>query len=562
MKPTKYIFVTGGVLSGLGKGVAAASIGNILKAKGFKVNIQKCDPYLNIDAGTLNPGEHGEVFVTKDGAETDLDLGHYERFLNKDLDKKSSLMMGYVYHNVLNSERKGEYLGKTVQIIPHVIQEIQRLIIQSGKGYDVHIVEIGGTVGDYEGLHFLEAIRQMKRRVGEENVLYTHLVYLPYLVTSEELKTKPAQNSVRNLKELGIQPDILLCRSDRSVSLPLLEKLSLFCDVDVEAIIPLKTVKNIYEIPFVLESYNLGNIILKKLNLPSKKSQFSSWLEFLEKTKKAKKQVKIGLIAKYLANKDTYKSVVEALKVAAWDLGANASISWIDSEKITKGGIKILEKENLDGILIPGGFGIRGIEGKILAAQYARENKIPYFGICLGMQILVIEFARHQAGLNQASSTEFDPQTSSPVIDLMIEQKEIQDKGGTMRLGIYPCVLDQNSLSFKNYQQKKIFERHRHRFEFNNRFKEILSKSGLIIAGLSPNRNLVEIVEVENHPFMVGVQFHPEFQSRPLSPHPLFKAFVSQAINYGHNPKKLRKDIPYHKTVDKQQSKAYTFKVK
>jgi len=528
MSQTRYIFVTGGVLSGLGKGIAAASLGNILKAKGFNVGLQKCDPYLNVDAGTLNPGEHGEVFVTADGAETDLDVGHYERFTNTSYTKESSLMSGYVYSRVLVAERKGEYLGKTVQIIPHVVAEIHRLIVKAGQKYDIHIVEIGGTVGDYEALHFLEAIRQMRRKVGEENVLYAHLVFLPYLETSKELKTKPAQNSVRDLRSLGIHPDIIFCRADHHIGKNLLEKISLFCDVPIEAVVPLETSENVYDVPLILEHYRAGDYVCEKLRLKNKKADLVNWLKFLEKSKGLSKTVNIGLVAKYLANHDTYKSIMEGLKISGWYAGVDVKIHWIDAEKIN-GADDLKMLEGLDGILVPGGFGERGIGGKILAAQYARQNKIPYFGICLGMQVLVIEFARNVCGLAKANSAEFDGSSPYPVIDLMAEQKDVTQKGGTMRLGSYPCVLDKKSLSFAAYGAQKIEERHRHRFEFNNNFKDLLEENGLVIAGISPDNKLVEIVEVRDHPFMVGAQFHPEFRARPLAPHPLFQGFIQAA---------------------------------
>ncbi len=525
---TKYIFITGGVLSGLGKGITSASIGNILKARGFSINLQKCDPYLNVDAGTLNPGEHGEVFVTDDGAETDMDVGHYERFIDTNLTSKSSLMSGYVYHNILSAERKGEYLGKTVQIIPHVIREIQRLIINAAQGHDIHIVEIGGTVGDYEALHFLEAIRQIKRRVGPENVLYGHLVFLPYLATSDELKTKPAQNSIRDLRELGIHPDIILCRSDHSINQSLIEKISVFCDVDIAAIVPLPTARSVYEVPLMLEAYGTGDYIVKKLKLPKRRMALGDWVNFTEKIKQPKKKVTIGLVAKYLTNKDTYMSITEALKIAAWHKDYELEIEWIDSEKIEKS--SKFSADGLDGILIPGGFGNRGIEGKIIAARFARENKIPYLGICLGMQVMVIEFARKILGFNNANSTEFDSETEHPVIDIMADQKNIQDKGGTMRLGAYPCILSKDSQCYNIYRAVKISERHRHRFEFNNKYREIFAKYRLRIAGISPDKRLVEIVEVCDHPFMVGVQFHPEFKSRPLTSHPLFDSFIEACL--------------------------------
>ncbi len=524
---TKYIFITGGVLSGLGKGITAASIGNILQARSLKVNIQKCDPYLNMDAGTLNPGEHGEVFVTDDGAETDMDLGHYERFLNRNLNSKSSLMAGFVFNNVLSAERKGEYLGKTIQILPHIVNEIQKLIIEAGKGYDVHIVEIGGTVGDYEGLHFMEAIRQIKRKIGPENILYLHVVFLPFLSTTGEVKTKPAQNSVITLRELGIQPDIIGCRSDHPITSPLIDKISLYCDVETNAIIPLKTAKNIYEVPLIFEKYKTADYIISKLGLSKYKINLKKWKSLVNKIKKIDnqgKKVKIALVAKYLTNKDTYASVIEAIKAASWHHNLKPEIIWVDSEKLEKD-TKIFRK--VDGIVVPGGFGERGIEGKIKACQYARENKIPYLGLCLGMQTIAIEFARNVCGMTDASSTEFNSKTKNPVIYIMPNQRKVARKGGTMRLGSYPCILEKDSISYKAYGNKKISERHRHRYEFNDKYRDIFQKEGMKIAGVCPEGDLVEIIEITDHPFHVGCQFHPEFKSRPQNPHPLFKEFIN-----------------------------------
>jgi CTP synthase len=529
MVKTKYIFITGGVLSGLGKGITAASVGNVLQARGLKVNLQKCDPYLNMDAGTLNPGEHGEVFVTEDGAETDMDLGHYERFLDRNLDLKSSLMAGFVFNNVLSAERKGEYLGRTIQILPHIVNEIQRLISEAGKGYDVHIVEIGGTVGDYEGLHFMEALRQFKRKIGSENILYLHVVFLPYLSTTGEVKTKPAQNSVITLRELGIQPDVIACRSDHPITFDLIHKISLYCDVEPQAIIPLPTAKTIYEVPLMFENYKAGDYIVKKLGLPKRKPNLRQWKNLVAKIKNKKKKITIGLVGKYLTNLDTYASIIEAVKVACWNSDLEGEICWIDSEKLEKrGDFSVLDK--LKGVIVPGGFGERGIEGKILACKYARENKIPYLGLCLGMQTAVIEFARNVCGLTSANSTEFNPKTKYPVIYIMPGQRNIKQKGGTMRLGAYPCILDKDSLSYKAYDQEKISERHRHRYEFNNKYKNMFEKAGVRIAGVSPDKKLVEIIEIADHPFFLAVQFHPEFKSRPLEPHPLFREFIKACI--------------------------------
>lgn len=531
-KQTKYIFVTGGVLSGLGKGIFAASIGNILRARGFSVNIQKCDPYLNVDAGTLNPGEHGEVFVTDDGAETDLDLGHYERFIDTSLTKRSSIMTGKIYSDVLEDERRGKYLGKTVQVIPHITSKIQENIMKAGDGFDIHIVEIGGTVGDYEGLHFIEAIRQMRRKVGQTNVLYAHLVYLPYLNTSKELKTKPAQSSVRDLLSLGIHAQIVACRADYEMEPEHLRKIALFSDVDDEAVVPLPTVNSVYQIPRNLEKSGLGDYICKQLELPIRKPHTNGLEKYLNDLNNARGELSIGLVAKYMSNEDTYKSVNEAIQAATVNNGKLAKIVWIDAEKIEKDGTKILA--DLDGIIVPGGFGNRGIEGKIMAAKYARENNVPYLGLCLGMQIAVIEFARNVLGWKDATSGEFDPNTEHQVIHIMPEQRQNMDLdnyGATMRLGAYPCVLDKDSKSFKLYGAQEISERHRHRYEFNNDHREEFAGKGLIFAGLSPDHHLVEIVEIPDHKFYVGVQFHPEFKSRPGKPHPLFDGFVKAIVS-------------------------------
>ncbi len=530
-KDTKYIFVTGGVISGLGKGIFGASIGNILKSRGFSVNMQKCDPYLNVDAGTLNPGEHGEVFVTDDGAETDLDLGHYERFIDTPMTKLSSVMTGKIYTQVLEDERKGKYLGKTVQVIPHITNKIQDNIINAAGDFDIHIVEIGGTVGDYEGLHFIEAIRQMRRKVGRENVLYAHLVYLPFIEASKELKTKPAQNSVRDLLQLGIHANIVACRADHAIEQEHLAKIALYADVDEKAVVPLPTINSVYKVPRNLEKVGLGDYICEQLNLPIRKPQENGLVKYLLDLEKSDKEVRIGLIAKYMSNEDTYKSVNEAIQAATVNNGACAKIVWVDAEKIEKQGVDILK--DLDGIVVPGGFGNRGTLGKVLAAQYARENNVPYLGLCLGMQIATIEFARNVLGWKDADSEEFRPEGKCNVIHIMPEQKAIMDKddyGATMRLGAYPCVLDKKSRSFKLYGEEKISERHRHRFEFNNDHREEFTAAGLLFAGLSPNHHLVEIVEIPEHKFYVGVQFHPEFKSRPGKPHPLFDGFVKAIL--------------------------------
>lgn len=538
---TKYIFVTGGVLSGLGKGITAASIGNILTARGLSVYMQKFDQYLNVDAGTLNPAEHGECFVTEDGAETDLDLGHYERFIDTNLSRSSSVMTGQIYQTILEKERQGEFLGKTIQMIPHVTDEVKGRIKKAAKesNCDVLITEIGGTIGDYEGMHFIEAIRQMPYDMGRDNVLFVHVGFLPYLEVTEELKSKPLQNSVHDLQALGIHPDIIMCRSDHHVPENIINKISLFCGVEKSAIIPLETVESVYEVPLVFERYNLDKLIIKKLGLPDKNGRQDNWVELVKKIKATKNHnVTIGLVGKYMVMKDTYISVTEALKAAAFASSTDLKIEWIESEDIEKQGTKLLEK--LDGIVVPGGFGNRGIEGKIIAAQFARENKIPYLGLCLGMQIATIEFARNVCGLTDANSQEMNPETKNPVIHIMPEQEKLMEGsnyGGTMRLGSYPCKLKKDTLASRIYSQlttpdsQLVSERHRHRYEFNNDYKEVMEKAGMVFSGLSPNDHLVEIIEITDHPFYIASQFHPEFKSRPNRPHPLFSAFINASIN-------------------------------
>ncbi len=525
---TKYIFVTGGVVSGLGKGITAASLGKILKARGFSVNMQKCDPYLNTDAGTLNPAEHGEVFVTKDGAETDLDLGHYERFIDKELERSSSTISGQIYSQVIANERKGLYLGKTVQIIPHVTSEIHRRIIEAGKKFDIHIVEIGGTVGDYEAMAFIEAIRQMKRLVGEENVLYAHLVFLPYLQASKEIKTKPAQNSVRDLREAGISPNVLFVRSDHPLNAEGLDKMSLYCDVAKEAIVGLETAETVYEVPLRMEETGIADYICKQLKLPKRKARLTDWSNLVNKIKSVDKTVNIGVIAKYMNHEDTYMSIFESLRAAGWHHNIKVMIRWINAENVD-----YIEKElaEVQGILVPGGFGSRGVEGKIAAARYARKNNVPYLGICLGMQVAVIEFAREVLKTKSANSAEIDPDVVHPVVHIMPDQVGV-DMGGTMRLGDYPTKLTKKSRAYLAYGTQNIVERHRHRYEFNNDYREILQDNGLVISGLSPDGKLVEIVELANHPFFVASQFHPEFKSRPNRAHPLFRDFIGAATHY------------------------------
>jgi CTP synthase len=553
----KYIFVTGGVLSGLGKGISAASIGNILKDRGLTVNMQKFDQYINVDAGTLNPGEHGEVFVTDDGAESDLDLGHYERFLNQNLTSDSSIMTGRIYQSLIARERRGEYLGKTVQVIPHVTNEVKHHARQAATrdGYDVHIVEIGGTVGDDEGFHFVEAARQMRLDQGRTNVLYVHVVFLPYLKASDEVKTKPAQNSVRDLRSIGIQPDIVIARTDHPVKEGIVQKLSLYTNVDKEAILPLPTVASVYEVPIIMEDNQLDKVIADRLNLKLSRRTDNMWHTLVDTIKKDKPSLTIALVGKYTTMLDTYASVIEALKAACWQSGCDLNLRWVDSEEIERVGnhkkkipdpLKTYLAE-VSGIVVPGGFGTRGIEGKIKAIQFAREKKIPYLGLCLGMQLAVVEFARNVAGIKQAISQELVDETGdgkdqvlaqqSPgvgeepacVIHIMENQKTIADKGGTMRLGGWDCVLDKDSSAYSAYGKREVRERHRHRYEFNNDFRDQLVDAGLRIAGTTPDNKLVEIIEVADHPWFVGVQYHAEFTSRPITGHPLFNDFIKAA---------------------------------
>ncbi len=531
VKTPKYIFVTGGVVSGSGKGITAASIGAILKARGLRVNIQKMDPYFNFDAGTLNPAEHGEVFVTADGGETDLDLGHYERFIDINLTRSSSVMSGQVYAKVFADERDGVFLGKTVQVIPHITDEYQRRIIEAARGFDVLLCEVGGTIGDYESLAVIEALRQFKRRVGADNVLYTHVVFLPYLAASKEIKTKPAQNSVRDLREAGIQPDILAVRTDHELKASVFEKLSMYCDVDKEAIVGLPTLKSVYEVPLRMEESGIGNYIIERLGLRVAEPQLADWYKLADVVSSKKSEVSIGIVAKYLDHEDTYMSVVEALKAAGWKHGRAIKVVWVDAEKLVD-----TEKPlaGLDGILVPGGFGERGVAGKIVAAQYARENKVPYLGICLGLQIAVIEAARNLVGLETAHSLEFDHDTEHQVVSLMEDQQGVR-LGGSMRLGDYPTAIKEGSLAYALYGKDLIHERHRHRYEVNNRYRDRLEAVGMVFSGLSPDGNLVEMIEYPDHPFFIASQFHPEFTSRPMTPNPLFYGFVAAASRLLHS---------------------------
>ena len=529
---TKYIFITGGVVSSLGKGVTAAAIGRLIKGRGISVSIQKLDPYLNVDPGTMSPYQHGEVFVTEDGAETDLDLGHYERFTDENLSRASNVTSGQIYAEVLRKERRGDYLGGTIQVIPHVTNEIKRRIALAGRDNDaeVVIVEVGGTVGDIESLPFMEAIRQMRKDVGRDNVLYIHVTLLPHIGATGELKTKPTQHSVSELRGIGIQPDVIVCRSDYPVEKAIRDKIALFCDVEPEAVVPLETVKSLYEVPLMLEEFGLGNWLTSRLGYGWRVADLSEWRDLVLRQNGLGQledvaALRVALVGKYVELQDAYISVREALIHAAVALGRRLHVEWINSEDLERG--RSVERlAAVDGIVVPGGFGYRGIEGKIVAARYAREHQTPYLGLCLGMQVMCIEFARHVTGSDRPNSTEFDPHTNYPVIDLMPDQRGIADMGGTMRLGAYPCVLQAGTRAAAAYDQEQVSERHRHRFEFNNSFREQLSEAGLTLSGLSPDGRLVEIAELRDHPWMLGSQFHPEFKSRPNRPHPLFRAFL------------------------------------
>ncbi len=529
---TKYIFVTGGVVSGLGKGITAASLGRLLKARGYKVTIQKFDPYINIDPGTMSPYQHGEVFVTEDGAETDLDLGHYERFIDENLNQYSNITTGKIYSSVLNKERKGEYLGATVQVIPHITDTIKERVYRVGKnsGSDIVITEIGGTVGDIESTPFIEAIRQVAGDVGKENVLYIHVTLIPYLSKSGEMKTKPTQHSVKELRSIGIQPDILVCRTEDKITNDMRKKMALFCNVDRECIIQNLDADSLNSVVLMLEKEGLAKMTLKNLSLPEVEPDLDGWKQIVEAEKNKKGVVKIGLVGKYVSLHDAYLSIVESLSHAGIKHLINVEIKWINSEEIFASNVEQMLSD-VDGILVPGGFGQRGIEGKILAVKYAREHKVPYFGICLGMQCVVIEYARNVLGLKNAHSSELNPDTPYPVIDLMPEQKDIENLGGTMRLGAYPCKVMEGSKPYEAYGEELIYERHRHRYEYNNEYRERLVQAGLEIVGLSPDERLVEMVQIDDHPWFVGVQFHPEFKSRPNRVHPLFDKFVEAAIN-------------------------------
>ena len=529
MPMTKYIFVTGGVVSSVGKGIAVASIGRILKSRNISVSVQKLDPYLNVDPGTMSPYQHGEVFVTRDGAETDLDLGHYERFIDVRLTKSSSVTSGQIYNSIISQERQGGFLGGTIQVVPHVTNEIKRRIraVAEESGASIVIVEVGGTVGDIEGQPFLEAIRQLRTEVGRDNVMFVHLTLLPYLQSTMELKTKPTQHSVNELRRMGIQPDAIILRGDLPINDDIKDKISLFCDVERRAVIALPTLPIIYEIPLVLEEAGLGAMIVEKLDLPGNKPDLVEWRNIVDRIKKPKERINIAIVGKYVKLRDSYISVKESLCHAAVHYGRDLELQWVSSEDLERNGDSILR--SAQGIVVPGGFGVRGIEGMIIAAKYARTHGIPYLGLCLGMQVMVIEFARYFLGSKEPNTTECNPKTAYPVIDLLPEQRNIEYIGGTMRLGEYACHLLAGSKAAAAYKEAVVYERHRHRYEFNNEFRKMFEDAGMCFSGLSPNGHLVEISELKNHLFMVACQFHPEFLSRPDRPHPLFREFIGVA---------------------------------
>jgi CTP synthase len=528
---TKYLFYTGGVVSSVGKGVTAAATGLLLKERGFKVAVQKLDPYINVDPGTMSPYQHGEVYVLDDGAETDLDLGHYERFIDIRLSRSSNFTSGQVYAEIISKERRGDFLGGTIQVIPHITNEIKRRVagISRETGADVVIVEIGGTVGDIESQPFLEALRQLRNEVGRENVYFIHVTWLPYIGATGEIKTKPTQHSVAALRSIGISPNMIIARSDYPIERDLCDKIALFCDVEKQAVVPMVTSDVLYEVPLLLERAGVGDYLVEKLNMKAtRKPDMKPWEDLVTRVRKKKSSVKVALVGKYVELQDAYMSVREALKHAALANDVEVEIGWVHSADLEKDkGWDIIQ--NSDAILVPGGFGSRGIEGKILAARYAREKKVPYLGLCLGMQVMCIEFARHVLNYEDANSSEFDRSTEYPVIDLMLDQRSITDLGGTMRLGLYPCILQPGTKAAEAYGEKQVDERHRHRFEFNNKFKEEFEKAGMVFSGMSPDGKLVEIAEIKDHPFMVASQFHPEFLSRPMKPHPLFAGFIKAA---------------------------------
>lgn len=536
---TKFIFITGGVLSSLGKGLTAASIGALLESRGLKVTLQKLDPYINVDPGTMNPFQHGEVFVLDDGAETDLDLGHYERYTSANLTRRHNFTTGRIYYSVISKERRGEYLGATVQVIPHITDEIKQNILAISDDADVAIIEIGGTVGDIESLPFLEAIRQLKSDLGRENTLYIHLTLVPYIRTSEELKTKPTQHSVMKLREIGIQPDILICRTDQFLPPEIKAKIALFCNVERDAVITAKDVESIYEVPLLFHQEGLDDKIVELLNIWTRSPRLEKWQEIVQIIKNPRGNVEIAVVGKYVNLKDSYKSLNEALIHGGIANRCRVNLRYVDSEALAKEEAgKFLQ--GADGILVPGGFGERGIEGKIMAVKYARENQVPFLGICLGMQVAVIEIARHLCGLDGANSKEFNSNTPHPVIALMPEQEQVVDKGGTMRLGAYPAILKEGTVAFQAYQVKQISERHRHRYEVNNEYREILAQPGVVFSGLSPDDKLVEILELKDHPWFLGCQFHPELKSRPHAPHPLFRDFIYAALKEKRRKRKKK----------------------
>jgi CTP synthase len=529
---TKFVFVTGGVVSSIGKGIIAASLGRLLKSRDYTVSILKLDPYINVDPGTMSPFQHGEVFVTEDGAETDLDLGHYERFTDTSMSRLNSVTTGSIYQAVLNKERRGDYNGGTVQVIPHITNEIKERILRVARNTnpDVVLVEIGGTVGDIESLPFLEAIRQFRKEVGRSNVIYMHVTLLPYIAAAGEMKTKPTQHSVKELRSIGIQPDILVCRADRPIPQGLKDKLSEFCDVQAQCVIPAQDAGSIYEVPLIMEREGLAIQAIDLLGMEQRLPNLTKWETMVNRMYSPHQVITIALVGKYVQLNDAYLSVVEALKHAAIATNSELNLRWINSEDIENNGCHAY-LDGIQGIVVPGGFGIRGVDGKIAAIQYAREHKIPFLGLCLGMQCSVIEWARNVAKLHGAHSSEFDPEAANPVINLLPEQQDVVDRGGTMRLGVYPCRLSPNTKTFDLYQQEVIYERHRHRYEFNNQYRPLFLESGYVVSGTSPNGRLVEIIELPDHPFFIASQFHPEFQSRPSTPHPLFKGFMQAAVD-------------------------------
>ena len=531
---SKFVFVTGGVVSSIGKGIVAASLGRLLKSRDYSVSILKLDPYINVDPGTLSPFQHGEVFVTQDGAETDLDLGHYERFTDTSMSRLNSVTTGSIYQAVINKERRGEYQGSTVQVIPHITNEIKERIHRVAKNTnpDVVITEIGGTVGDIESLPFLEAIRQFRKDVGRQNVVYMHVTLIPWIPAAGEMKTKPTQHSVKELRSIGIQPDILVCRCDRPLSFGMKQKLSEFCNVPEECVITAQDAKSIYEVPLMMEQEGLAEQSINLLQLEPRQPDLTQWQTLVKRLYSPNHKIDIALVGKYVRLNDAYLSVVEALRHAAISIGGDLNLHWINSEDLESGNLENYLK-NINGILVPGGFGVRGVDGKIAAIEYAKHHKIPFLGLCLGMQCAVIEWARHTAQLEDANSAEFDPDTTNPVINLLPEQQDVVDLGGTMRLGLYPCRVNPDTLAFKLYQKEVIYERHRHRYEFNNAYRNLFLESGYAVSGTSPDGRLVEMIELPNHPFFIACQFHPEFQSRPSAPHPLFQGFIQAASIQG-----------------------------